>query len=174
MKKETSILDMSEYLIIRFQIEGIPLTPLKLQKILYYIQAWHLVFFDKKPLFDDQVEAWVNGPVYKKVYDTYKNDFKVHEPILLPLSENDLAKNLESSNKKLNLSPEEQEFLEAIIQRYGYMSPEKLVMLSHSEKPWNEARKGLMPFQASQNIISLESMFEYYNSKKVVKANENN
>ncbi len=45
-----------------------PMTAMKLQKLVYYSQAWHLVWTEK-PLFDNRIEAWANGPVVWELYD---------------------------------------------------------------------------------------------------------
>ena len=53
---------------------GLP--AMKLQKLLYYAQAWGLVW-DEEPLFGDRIEAWANGPVVKALYDSHRGQFKV-------------------------------------------------------------------------------------------------
>lgn len=62
-----NVKDFADYLVKRYQVEGECITPAKLQKLLYYIQAWHLVHTNGHPLFVDEPEAWVNGPVYSAV-----------------------------------------------------------------------------------------------------------
>lgn len=51
--------------------QGDMMTHLRLQKLLYFAQGWHLARYGK-PLFDDEIEAWQYGPVVPTVYDTYK------------------------------------------------------------------------------------------------------
>jgi uncharacterized phage-associated protein len=48
-----------------------PVTNMKLNILVYYAQAWHLAVFGR-PLFADEIEAWVHGPVLRTVYDTYR------------------------------------------------------------------------------------------------------
>ena len=48
----------------------------RLQKLLYYCQAWHLVWADR-PLFPERIEAWANGPVVREVYERHKGKFQV-------------------------------------------------------------------------------------------------
>ncbi len=51
----------------------------KLQKLVYYSQAWHLVW-DEEPLFEERIKAWANGPVVPALYRTYRGQFKVEVP----------------------------------------------------------------------------------------------
>jgi len=158
---------LADYLVLKFQNDGIPLTPLKLQKLLYYIQAWHSVFFDKHPLFNEEPEAWSNGPVYRSVYDKYKNSWLKNDPIMYTENQNEsLLQSLDNSYKSLNLQPEQLEYLDSVINKYGPISSEKLVFMTHSENPWNEARDGFGPFEKCNNKISIESMFSYYDNRR--------
>ena len=51
-----------------------PMSHLKLQKLLFYCQAYHLAYF-KEPLFDEDFEAWVHGPVCRIIYDSLKGKY---------------------------------------------------------------------------------------------------
>lgn len=134
----------------------------KLQKLLYYSQAWHLVYFDKEDLFDELPQAWVNGPVYRSVYEDWKHIYAAKG---ITLTAEDLD-NLEALYSKtleaLNVSESQQKFLASILNHYGLMSHEKLIMMTHREDPWNIAREGLGDFEYSEKAISKESMYEYY------------
>lgn len=165
MKSGIDIKDIAKYTILRLTQQGQTICPLKLQKILYYIQAWHFVYFDANIFGDNDIpEAWVNGPVYRCVYDQYK-----HIPIYnnisidsLGISPEQLCETLDKEHLLLDLDKEQNDFLSAIFMHYGSMSHDKLVYLTHSEKPWNAARIGLDPIEYSNNHISLEEMKSYY------------
>ncbi|MDX2190436.1 MAG: DUF4065 domain-containing protein [Bacteroidota bacterium] len=166
MANTVDILNLSKYLVLRFQNEGIPLTPLKLQKLLYYIQAWHTVFFEKHSLFNEEPEAWANGPVYRSVYDIYKNQWLRNTPIVMPVTTSDkLLEDAKTVYNGLKLEGEQKKYLEALLKKYGQLSPERLVFMTHSEAPWNDAREGLGPFDKCDQKISTESMFQYYNNR---------
>ena len=77
---QASLHNVARYTVFRLQQLGVSISPLKLQKLLYYIQAWHMVYFDKQSLFDEEPEAWVNGPVYRQIYDEFK-DLGIYEQI---------------------------------------------------------------------------------------------
>ncbi|MCB0280610.1 MAG: DUF4065 domain-containing protein [Calditrichaeota bacterium] len=152
--KKVDILDLSRFLITYCKNNEIELNQLKLQKLLYYIQAWHLVYFNNDLIFDDVPEAWVNGPVYRKVYDVYKPS------VYRDLTKSDKVEELTT----IDLNDEQIKFLESIMDHYGLMPHEKLVFLTHAEKPWNQAREGLSIFEYSNEKITHESMKSYYSS----------
>jgi uncharacterized phage-associated protein len=125
------------------------LTPLKLQKLLYYCQAWSLVFRDS-PLFRDRIEAWVHGPVVPRVYHKYK------EFGYSPISGHRSLKGSATSDVL--------KILEKVLKSYGRKNGRSLECLTHSELPWKLAREELEPTQKSQRVISLDWMKSYYSS----------
>lgn len=170
--KETRIEDLAEYLILYFNAQDIEITQIRLQKLLYYIQAWHLAYFDKDPLFHDVPEAWMRGPVFRRIYDLY-ND-KGSEPIVLTdESEEDVSIKLKERKEILGLSDNQHKFIEAVVKKYGFMSLSKLLYKVHAEPPWNQARKGLSDFEYSNQKVSHDIMYEYFNGllKKVEEQN---
>ena len=85
--KKVPIDIMSKYVILFCQNMGVGITPLKLQKLLYYIQSWHIAKFNKDTLYNDLPEAWVNGPVYREIYNSFKASFFRNQNILTNLDE---------------------------------------------------------------------------------------
>lgn len=137
-------IDVTKYFLYKENQEGDLITNLKMQKLLYYAQAWYLVNFDK-PLFDDQILAWDYGPVVKSVYDEYK-EFR-HTPIIF---EEDFEENIKQFNK------DDSRFLDEFYDQFSGYSANDLVNLSHNEAPWKKAHK-----TASQ-IIDIGSMKDFY------------
>lgn len=129
-------------------------TPLALQKMLYYVQGIYMVIFDKQ-LFGEDCMAWVHGPVYKPVYDMFKN-FK-YNPI-----EDDRF--LMLKNRFQELTDEEKEVIDLVVETFGMYSGTALERITHSEKPWKDAREGYLPTEHSYKIISKESIKEYFQS----------
>ena len=160
-----NIFDMAKYTILRLLQNGNSITPLKLQKILYYLQAWFLVYFDEKRLFENQPEAWVNGPVYRDVYEAYRDKGMYSQ---LTMSDVDVAdvddvpRVLGELHQSMNLSDAQWALIEQVLTHYGSMSQDRLVFLTQSQRPWNEARKGVAPFAYSDQKISFKSMYDYY------------
>jgi uncharacterized phage-associated protein len=119
---------------------------MKLQKLLYYCQAWSLVW-DEAPLFKNKIEAWANGPVIRLVYNCYKGSFAVATP---------------KFGDPSALNPTQRETVDAVLEAYGQKSAQWLIQLTHREKPWLDARVGLAPGEAGDQEITLEAMAEYY------------
>ncbi|RBA29008.1 Panacea domain-containing protein [Flavobacterium tibetense] len=170
-KMETLLNKMSDFVILYCQNKGVSINPLKLQKLLYYIQSWHITKFEKDILFETMPEAWVNGPVYRPIYDKYKASFFRNENFPNSLDEEILSQKLSEKLKSLNLSEDKHKLIFAVLDAYGTLSDERLVLMTHSEEPWNEARQGLSPIERSERKISENSIFEYYNRRIAEKSN---
>ena len=129
------------------------LSNLKLQKLLYYLQSWHLAKFEKK-LFTGDFQAWVHGPVLPAVYQDFKH-FKW----------NPIDKDVENGYYKtfLNELTEEQcEIIKDVVRQYFGESAYELELMTHREDPWIKARKGLSNDEPSENLIETQWMIDYY------------
>jgi uncharacterized phage-associated protein len=125
---------------------GDVITNLKLQKLVYYAQAWHLAL-KGKPLFPEHIEAWVHGPVVPPLYGNFKRfgwTAITLEPTC-PAFTNGTAKHLEE-----------------VFSVYGHYSAWDLERMTHQETPWQNARKGLAPDAEGHNIISHDDMRDFY------------
>ena len=114
--------------------------------LLYYAQAWYLAL-KGEPLFEEDFQAWVHGPVLLTQYHRFK-DFKwlpIQAEIIPPELDADLI-----------------EFLNEIIDVFGSESAVALEIMTHREAPWIEARGDVPPHEACNNYISKKSMAEYY------------
>lgn len=140
-----SVHDSAAYILSKIKT---PITCMKLQKLLYYGQAWSLVW-DEKPLFKSRIEAWSNGPVIREIFRFHRKTMWVSEW---------------SQGNKDSLSKDQKDTLDAIIETYGELAPHQLSELSHTEAPWLNARKGLSPLEPSENEITQEAMSEYFRS----------
>ncbi|MBR1437874.1 MAG: DUF4065 domain-containing protein [Synergistaceae bacterium] len=123
------------------------ISAMKLQKLCYYCQAWSLVW-DDEPLFPENFEAWVSGPVCKELYDVTKDIFKVHAY--------DIHGNPD------NLSDNQKNNINIVLEHYSQRNSQWSCDLSRMEEPFILARKGLAPHELCHNIISLADMAEYY------------
>lgn len=120
----------------------------KLQKLVYYCQAWHLVWEDE-PLFTARVEAWANGPVVPKLYNRHRGQYRVNEW---------------SVGDASHLKRHEATTVDAVVDFYGNRSGQELAELTHREAPWREAREraGLLPGDRGKEEITTAAMNEYY------------
>lgn len=126
-------------------------TNLKLNKLVYYSQAWHLALWGS-PMFDEQIEAWVHGPVIPALYAEYKK--YGYYPII--------EKDLDLEEIKHHFSVQQQDLLDDVIEVYFPKSAYELEQLTHNEEPWVLARNGLQPDVASHNVIDPDVMRRYY------------
>ncbi|MBW4888269.1 DUF4065 domain-containing protein [Mucilaginibacter sp. HMF5004] len=127
---------------------------LKLQKLVYYAQAWHIAVV-KEPLFEEDFQAWVHGPVIPSLYFQY-NSYKWHPIIRDDLNE-DTLKQIGS-----NFSPETQEVLDNVVSEYFGMEAYALELSTHLEDPWLIARAGLPKDEPCTTVISKENIAAYY------------
>jgi uncharacterized phage-associated protein len=125
-----------------------PMSAMKLQKLLYYSQAWHLVW-DEQPLFPEQIEAWASGPVVAELYPLHQGQFLISE---WPAGDPD------------RLNAAERESVDVVLDSYGDLDGRRLSHLLHAEAPWSEARAGLHPTDRSDRVITPAAMYEYYGS----------
>ena len=128
-------------------------TPLMLQKLLYYIQGIYYTLYDIL-IFEERCEAWVHGPVYRNVYTLFK-DFKYNPIDDVRFS---LLKGWED-----NLTQNEKEIIELVLNTFGLYSGKALERITHKEYPWKEARSGYANYGHSNEEISLVSMKKYFN-----------
>ena len=143
---EVNVYDVASYILCKLG----KISTMKLQKLVYYCQAWSLVW-DEKPLFKEKIKAWANGPVVGELFYQLKGMFRVDDA--------DLSI---GNNNKLN--DEQKETVDAVLEYYGDKEAQWLIELTHLEEPWKNARVGLADGERSIRIIELEDMANYYSS----------
>lgn len=136
--------DVAAYIIAKLR----SVDAMKLQKLLYYSQAWSLVW-DERPLFSSKIEAWANGPVVREVFKAYQGQYKITQA---------------KFGDKAGLKPVEKETVDAVLRYYGDKTGFFLSELTHRERPWLDARKGVAPGEMSDREITKAAMSEYYGS----------
>lgn len=129
----------------------------KLQKLAYYAYSWHLVLnndiverLDVK-LFDNKFEAWVHGAVYPDLYFAYRQ----YGSGYIPKYTDDVAE----------FSSDDLEVLNQIVEVYGGYTGNQLESICHQESPWQNARAGLNPYDASNNPIEDSEIFKCYSAR---------
>jgi uncharacterized phage-associated protein len=139
-----TVFDVAAYIL---QQRG-KMTTMKLQKLVYYCQAWSLVW-DEVPLFTEKIEAWINGPIVPELYTLHQGQFEIHS-----LTQGDPN----------CLTEIQRETVDAVLRAYANKSSQWLSDLTHSEDPWRLARHGLRPNERGNWEISLASMSDYYSA----------
>ena len=139
-----SVLDAAAYILRR---RG-PVTAMKLQKLVYYCQAWSLVW-DERALFQERIEAWANGPVVRKLFDAHRGQYMVSR---VP------------GGDSRRLDPVHRETVDAVLDFYGDKTSQWLSDLTHMEPPWREAREraGLADGDRGNAVITRATMAEYF------------
>lgn len=141
-----NVLDVAAFILLR--LKSMP--AMKLQKLVYYSQAWSLVW-DDKPLFRDRIEAWANGPVVRRLYEAHRGKFMV-------------SRIAGGESRKLNKT--QRETVSAVLDFYGNRSSPWLRDLTHREDPWRLAREraNLQDGERGNATILHSDMAEYYGS----------
>lgn len=156
-RKKTSSMytskEIADWILSKIDREaGDTISPLKLQKILYYCQAWYYTLTNRK-LFDEDIQAWAHGPVVPSQYKRFSY-IQIYDNIKVDRVNIDTPK----------LTPEDKEILDEVYSIYGEKSASYLERLTHAERPWKETRGDIEPFMASTKVIPLDLMKEYYSS----------
>jgi uncharacterized phage-associated protein len=128
-----------------------PIDAMKLQKLLYYAQGWHLAITDR-PLFLDELEAWRDGPVVKSVFRRHQgrrlvSDWRTGVPG--------------------QLDDQTRQLVELVCACYGHMAGDDLSKLTHSEQPWRHARRGLAADAWSREPITHSALKRYFRGREL-------
>ncbi len=138
-----SVYDVAEWFLQKEKM-----THKKLQKMCYYAQAWSYALLNE-PLMDTKFEAWIHGPVSPELYNKYKGNS---------------WKDLEPENRELSFDPKTVDLLESVYVTYKDLSGNSLEALTHSEFPWQNARRGCKPNEGCNRVIDPFDMAKYYKS----------
>ena len=139
-------IDVAKYIINFFHECEDLITNLKLQKLLYYVQGWHLGLHGE-PIFSDDFEAWVHGPVQPEIYRQYQH-YRWN-----PISED--VKNPELDHLLVK-------HINEVLKEYATETAYSLERMTHLEDPWIIARGSIPHFEASTAQITKESMKNFF------------
>jgi uncharacterized phage-associated protein len=132
-------LDVAQYILEKHG----PMTAMKLQKLVYYSQAWSIVWDDVE-LFPEEIEAWRNGPVVRELWEKHRGKYRVSEI---------------DEGYSGQLDQTEKDTIDLVLKFYGPHSAQWLSDLTHMEDPWKEAWA-----RGENTIITKEALAEYYSS----------
>ena len=149
--------NISDYIISRLTkgTDDRSLNPLKLQKLLYYVQSWHLAF-EKTPFFEGKFNAWVHGPVNRDIYDRFRDKM-----LFFPLD----SDNIKDINSIDTISSKDKLYIDSILESYAIFSGVQLEDMTHNEEPWIQARKGYKPNERCDVVIDEKLMGDYYRAR---------
>ncbi|MXF07407.1 Panacea domain-containing protein [Escherichia coli] len=145
----TNLSSAADYLLCFAREHGDVMTPLKLQKLVFYADAWYMALNDDRELIPNQFEAWVCGPVIRELYNRFA-DYKwrvIDEEIKRPELPEDVVNHLDETYKV-----------------FGGFSAYELEQLTHQEKPWLLAREGVPEGEPCRNLIDKKVTADFYRS----------
>ena len=135
-------LDIANKIISKTDLEhGDTISNLKLQKMMYYQQGFHLAYFGT-PLFDEDIVAWQYGPVVPSVYQEYKS-FE--------------SNSISTSKEGISLSDDEEELFNNVYEEYNQFSAVALMKMTHEESPWKTTE--------INSVISRDKMMAFFKTQ---------
>jgi uncharacterized phage-associated protein len=142
---------VADYILGKIDAEaGDAITHLKLQKVIYYCQAWHLALFGE-PLFKEEVQAWQHGPVVRSVWNRF-SDNGWHA----------LSPEMRNAASDKEFTKKQRELMDEVWEAYGQLSGSQLRTLTHREEPWKATRGDLPEECRSDRVIKKELMRDFY------------
>lgn len=148
--------NVCDYIIVKLTEGGRHLNILKLQKILYYVQAWNLAFAGRRA-FNDSFQAWVHGPVSRTIYDR----FSITKSLYSFVSVADVR----SGFNPFTIDQDVRARIDSVLEIYGDFTGDQLEEMTHNEDPWIKARAGIAPALRCENQISDRDMAIYYGNR---------
>ncbi|EMB62836.1 type II toxin-antitoxin system antitoxin SocA domain-containing protein [Streptococcus mutans] len=125
------------------------ITPLALQKLLYYVQGFSYAFTGKF-MFQSDCESWVHGPVYRDIYFKYQKFG--WEPIVFE----------KDYDYETFFTSQEIQLLDSIVKNLSVYSGKVLEKFTHEESPWLSARGELKEDEPSANIIAKDRIADFF------------
>jgi len=154
----TKLHAVADHIICYMDVEARFLNVIKLQKLLFLIQAWHLAFFNGEGLFEEPFEAWIHGPVNRTIHERFGH---LKSNLFSPLSPEDLYFESEDVHRRM-LAPAEIEHIDLVLDAYGDYSGYQLERILKEQSPWLNARGQLEPGEKGSGQISRDLVRHYF------------
>lgn len=150
--------NIAKYFLIKAEMDGGLISPLKMQKMVYFTYVLYLLITKGKRLFLEKIEAWPAGPVVPSLYEELKKYGST--PI-------NVQRYVDIPEKKFRkkYSKEILIVLDAIYETCERFTPFELMLMSHKDKAWLKARKGLEPNEKTNNTLEDKVILEQYLTK---------
>jgi len=159
-----NVLDVSRFIINYCNEKDYILSNLKLQKMLYFIQAYYLSKTEKKePCFKERIEAWSFGPVVPVAYHEYKQFGSTNIPKIttyIEIDEDDFWESKVVTYADNILSDTDKEIIRKLVDNFSKFSTTRLVQITHNQLPWIQAYE-----QGQNNVISIDAIRSYFNGQ---------
>lgn len=156
-----SVLDVCRFIINYSNECGYSISNLKLQKLLYFIQAYFLISDNGSPCFNEEIQAWTFGPVCPSAYRVYK----IYGYSNIPKIDFYYRFDRERGISKVMFDSEcidesSRKMIIDVIEEFKDTSASELVNLTHAQLPWKEA------YELGKNtVISQKAIRDYFNEQ---------
>ena len=154
-----NVLDVCRYVINYSNDKDYGISNLKLQKILYFIQAYFLISANKK-CFEEKIEAWDFGPVVPEAYREYKQFGSGDIPTvtsIVDFNEDNIWDSTVWQYKDDIITPADKLLIKAVVDRFSAHSATDLVYITHHQAPWRDAYQ-----RGRNNEITIKAIKEYF------------
>lgn len=138
-----NVIDIAKYIILFCKKYGYSISNLKLQKLLYFVQAQFLIY--GRPAFNEDIEAWDFGPVVPEAYQCFK------------IWGNSEIPKFVMENVKEKIYDSDQQIIDEILKECAPNSAATLVSITHNQAPWTDSYE-----KYCNNVISKKSIKEYF------------
>lgn len=153
------VLDVARYIINYSNEMEYGISNLKLQKLLYFVQADFLAFTEsKQPCFLEEIEAWDFGPVVREAYQEYKQYGGMNIPSISEYYE--VTDDWEVKKKRYDeniICINDRQIINQIVDGFSDYSAAALVTITHQQKPWSDVYE-----EGMNNVITKKSIREYF------------
>lgn len=156
-----NVLDVCRYVINYSNEQEYGISNLKLQKILYFIQAFFIICkINNEPCFYEKIEAWDFGPVVPEAYQEYKRYGSGNIPTVdfyTQLNEEDIWDSEVVNYDDSIIKDSDKNLINQVINKFADYSATNLVSITHNQNPWKDAYK-----KGENNEITTEAIKEYF------------
>ena len=149
----TTVHDLADYIIVKLDEAKIGLNSLKLQKLVYYAQAWRVALAEQS-LFPGKFQAWVHGPVNRQLYDRFSVTHSMYDMLSLL--------DVRPDSDMAAIPDEDRVHIDEILEVYARFSGPQLESMTHGEEPWIRARGDRKPSERCEVEIDEALMASFY------------
>jgi uncharacterized phage-associated protein len=146
--------DCADYIIVKTSDDGASPSLLKLHKLVYYAQAWHLALHGTRLFSPGRFEAWVHGPVSRELYKRFASRKILYSAV----TRDDIRPWFDINS----LDPKERSHIDEVLEVYAGLTGAQLEQMTHEEDPWIRARGALSPSARCEIEIDEDLMTKYY------------
>jgi uncharacterized phage-associated protein len=159
MSIDNHITKIDSTVLANYILESIgKMSHLKLQKLLYFIEGYHLAYFSTN-LIDDDFEAWVHGPVSRKIYNELKDKSVIYSDITYIAEQDAPTPSIMLSRL---LTSDQVDLINEVLGLYGNETGFTLESITHQQTPWIKARECYNPADKCEEKIQKEEMQSYF------------